>query len=196
MVELATGRFPFCDLSDDDDLSDLDDYATALAEQNKTLTHRDSLAFKTNKEKRKSRRKSKGGFEAFINQADSLNSMSIIELMHQIVREPAPRLGPQFEEEAEEFVDACLAKNPDERHGPKTLLVGVLRFQSDWALLDTFCRNTAGWTTPGIQLSILKPGRKPSNCIATLFSTFIQVTLTFQSFFPDIAPLFCISFIR
>jgi len=48
--------------------------------------------------------------------------MSIIELMHQIVREPAPRLDPQFAEEAQEFVDACLAKDPDERHGPKTLL--------------------------------------------------------------------------
>ena len=154
-------------------MSDLDEYATALAEQSKTLTHRDSLAFKINREKRKSRRKSKGGFEAYINQADSLNSMSIIELMHQIVREPAPRLGPQFEEEAQEFVDACLAKNPDERHGPKTLLVGVLHFHSDWDLLDTLYRNTAGWTMPGIQLSILKPGQKPSNCMATLFSTVI-----------------------
>jgi len=139
LVELGTGRFPFCDdLSDDDNLSDLGDYPTALAEQNKTLTHRDSLAFKTNKEKRKSRRKSKGGLEAYINQAESLNSMSIIELMHQIVREPPPRLGSQFEEEAQEFVDACLAKNPDERHGPKTLLVGFfICFHLDWDLTLT-----------------------------------------------------------
>jgi mitogen-activated protein kinase kinase len=61
----------------------------------------------------------------YMNQADSLGSMSIIELMHQIVREPAPRLGPEFEEEAQEFVDACLAKDPDERHGPKILLVCI-----------------------------------------------------------------------
>lgn len=55
--------------------------------------------------------------------ADGMSSMSIIELMHQIVREPAPRLGSSFDEEAEEFVDACLVKDPDERHSPKTLLV-------------------------------------------------------------------------
>ena len=52
--------------------------------------------------------------------------MSIIELMHQIVKEPAPRLGPEgrFPKEAEEFVDACLLKDPEERKTPKVLLVG------------------------------------------------------------------------
>ena len=54
-------------------------------------------------------------------------SMSIIELMSHIVCEPAPRLGPQFSEEAEEFVNACLIKNPDERHSLKTLLVCISR---------------------------------------------------------------------
>jgi len=128
LVELATGRFPFCDdLSDDEDnRSDLEEeYASALSELNKTPTHRDSFLFNKKKERRKSRRKSKGGLEMYMNQADSLGSMSIIELMHQIVREPAPRLGPEFEEEAQEFVDACLAKDPDERHGPKILLVCI-----------------------------------------------------------------------
>jgi mitogen-activated protein kinase kinase len=52
-------------------------------------------------------------------------SLSIIELMHQIVREPSPRLGSQYDEEAQEFVDACLAKDPDERHTFRTLLVCI-----------------------------------------------------------------------
>ncbi|CAA7263982.1 unnamed protein product [Cyclocybe aegerita] len=112
LVELATGSFPFCDVEDDDDnLSDLDDqYGT-------TPTHRDSFAFNKKKEKRLSKRRSEGA------DLQGEMSLSIIELMHQIVREPAPRIGPQFCEEAQEFVDACLAKDPDERHSPKTLLV-------------------------------------------------------------------------
>jgi len=54
--------------------------------------------------------------------ADGMYSMSIIELMSYILCEPAPRLGPRF---PEEFVNACLMKNPDERHSPKTLLVRI-----------------------------------------------------------------------
>lgn len=68
---------------------------------------------------------------------DNLSSMSIIELMHQIVGDPSPRLGDQFEEEAEEFVDACLMKDPDERHSPKTLLVRFIEFA-----LSHMCRLT------------------------------------------------------
>ena len=56
------------------------------------------------------------------------SALSIIELMHQIVREPSPRLGSQFDEEAQEFVDACLAKDPNERHTPRTLLVCIYIF--------------------------------------------------------------------
>jgi len=132
LIELATGQFPFCDVEDDDNLSDLeeeknsdsDDDASDL--KNKTPTHRDSIFTfrKKNKKKRLSRRASKGMEFG----ADGMSSMSIIELMHQIVSEPAPRLGPQFSEEEEEFVDACLMKDPDLRHTPKTLLVRISRY--------------------------------------------------------------------
>ncbi|KAF9481079.1 STE/STE7/MEK1 protein kinase [Pholiota conissans] len=137
LIELATGRFPFSEsLSDDDDTSDLD----ALREEasnsddsdlddlspdlrDKTPTHRDStFAFNKRQQKRISKRASKRMSKNATFDADGMSSMSIIELMHQIVREPAPRLGASFSEEAEEFVDACLMKNPDERHSPKTLL--------------------------------------------------------------------------
>jgi len=124
LVELANGRFPFIDAlsdDDDDDNSDLDeDYANALAEKNKTPTHRDSFAFNKKRERRLSKRKSKG--IPNLEGEGGMGSMSIIELMHQIVREPAPRIGSEFCEEAQEFVDACLEKDPDERHNPKTLL--------------------------------------------------------------------------
>lgn len=128
LIELATGQFPFCDVEDDDDLSDLEEEKNSDSDnddsdlKNKTPTHRDST-FAFNK-KNKNKRLSKRGMEFG---ADGMSSMSIIELMHQIVREPAPRLGPQFSEEEEEFVDACLMKDPDERHSPKTLLVRTSR---------------------------------------------------------------------
>jgi mitogen-activated protein kinase kinase len=51
-------------------------------------------------------------------------TMSIIELMHHIVREPAPKLPEgRFEKEAEEFVDACLEKEIELRKTPGLLLV-------------------------------------------------------------------------
>lgn len=127
LIELATGQFPFCDVDDDDNLSDLEEEKNSDSDdasdlKNKTPTYRDStFAFnKRNKNKRLSKRGMQFG-------ADGMSSMSIIELMHQIVSEPAPRLGPQFSEEEEEFVDACLMKDPDERHSPKTLLVRTSR---------------------------------------------------------------------
>jgi hypothetical protein len=54
--------------------------------------------------------------------------MSIIELMHQIIKEPAPRLGPEgrFSKDAEAFVDACLMKDVDERRTPGELIVSLL----------------------------------------------------------------------
>ncbi|KAF8815254.1 Pkinase-domain-containing protein [Phlegmacium glaucopus] len=119
LIELAYGRFPFIDslLDDDDNLSDLEiDYAGTLESKNKTPTHRDSFAFRKKEKRRLSGQKNGVGLEG------EGMSMSIIELMQQIVREPPPRLGAEFDEEAQEFVDACLAKDPDERHTPRTLL--------------------------------------------------------------------------
>lgn len=119
LIELALGRFPFSDSYDgpDDDLSDLEDEH----DLGKTATNRDSLMMQSEKMARRiSRRRSKG-----VSLHGGGMTMSIIELMHQIVKEPAPRLGPEgrFAKEAEEFVDACLLKDPDDRKPPKTLLV-------------------------------------------------------------------------
>ncbi|TFK37259.1 STE/STE7/MEK1 protein kinase [Crucibulum laeve] len=150
LIELALGRFPFSetiDSDDDSDLSDLDeseefdDPRSGATEKpnNRTPTHRD-LAFglrspatpksslinmnRANKSatSARSKRQSKG-----VSLEGGGTTMSIIELMHQIVREPAPRLPEdRFPPEAHEFVDACLLKDPEARKTPKMLL------QSKW----------------------------------------------------------------
>ncbi len=51
--------------------------------------------------------------------------MSILELLQHIVNEPAPRLTPEgkFSRDAEDFVDSCLLKDPEQRMTPQDLLV-------------------------------------------------------------------------
>ncbi|RDB18339.1 Dual specificity protein kinase FUZ7 [Hypsizygus marmoreus] len=119
LIELALGRFPFSDAgSDDEDTSDLE----SSSEHHKTAMNRDSLIAIERAEKtakRHNRRRSKG-----VSLHGGGMMMSIIELMHQIVKEPAPRLSPEgrFPKEAEEFVNACLLKDPEERKTPGVLL--------------------------------------------------------------------------
>ena len=133
LIELAYGRLPFADplLDDDDDLSDLEeDYA--FDSKNRTPTYRDSFAIKKKEKRRMSRQKTK-----VADTPGEASSMSIIELMHQIVSEPAPRLGSECDEEAQEFVDACLEKDPDERHTPRTLLVCIYPSLTHLEVLNT-----------------------------------------------------------
>ncbi len=74
---------------------------------------------------KKDKRKSKG-----VSLQGGGMTMSILELLQHIVNEPAPRLTPEgrFLKEAEEFVDACLLKDPDLRKTPKELLVRQSHF--------------------------------------------------------------------
>jgi len=117
LIELAYGRPPFSNRvpDDDDDLSDLEENdANSSDNEDGTPTYR-SFGSRKKEKRRMSRQKT-------IDNQGEVASLSIIELMHQIVSEPPPRLGSQFAEEPQEFVDACLAKDPDERHTPRTLL--------------------------------------------------------------------------
>ncbi|KAG6809234.1 hypothetical protein H0H92_001059 [Tricholoma furcatifolium] len=108
LVELATGRFPFSDsCADDDDENDSD---LETPDNPNTLT----LG-------RTARRKSRP--VSGVSPGEGGGAMSIIELMHQIVKEPAPRLGAEFAPEEDEFVEACLLKDPEARKTPKELLV-------------------------------------------------------------------------
>ncbi|EIN12812.1 Pkinase-domain-containing protein [Punctularia strigosozonata HHB-11173 SS5] len=114
LIELALGRFPFAEsMSDDSDLSDLE--GTLSPGRPVSISTRPS---KEEKRKR-DRRKSKG-----VSLQGGGMTMSILELLQHIVNEPAPRLTPEgrFPKEAEDFVDSCLLKDPDERPTPKQLL--------------------------------------------------------------------------
>jgi len=100
------------------DLSDLDeDYANHDSGDGTPTYH--SFTPKKKEKRRLSRQKTKGVDN---NRGGEMASLSIIELMHQIVSEPSPRLGSHYDEDAQEFVDGCLAKDPDERQTFRTLL--------------------------------------------------------------------------
>jgi len=84
---------------------------------------------------KKDKRKSKG-----VSLQGGGMTMSILELLQHIVNEPAPRLTPEgrFPKEAEEFVDACLLKDPDLRETPKELLVCQSHYQEFQQIYLTF----------------------------------------------------------
>lgn len=72
------------------------------------------------KERKRNRRKSRG-----VSLQGGGMTMSILELLQHIVNEPAPKLTPEgrFPKAAEDFVNSCLLKDPDQRRTPKGLLV-------------------------------------------------------------------------
>lgn len=113
LIELALGRFPFSDASSDD--SDLSDLEGTLSPHRPAPRSDHFAGANSKKEKRKSRGVSLQGGGM---------TMSILELLQHIVNEPAPRLTPEgrYPREAEEFVDSCLVKDPDQRPAPKDLL--------------------------------------------------------------------------
>ncbi|KAG9019277.1 MAP kinase kinase (MEK) [Tulasnella sp. 427] len=122
LIELALGRFPFAE--DDGGDSDFDDFADlqdTLSPSNtreglpppRSRTKKDAAASKKDKRKSKGVSLQGGGM-----------TMSILELLQHIVNEPAPRLTPAgaYPKEADDFIDACLLKDPERRPTPKELL--------------------------------------------------------------------------
>jgi mitogen-activated protein kinase kinase len=121
LIELALGRFPFSEsTSDDSDLSDLEGTLSPGRPQPSTIMEPPPILSKSSK---KDRRKSKG-----VSLQGGGMTMSILELLQHIVNEPAPRLTPEgrFPKEAEDFVDNCLLKDPDQRMTPRDLLVSAV----------------------------------------------------------------------
>ncbi|KDQ62718.1 hypothetical protein JAAARDRAFT_122636 [Jaapia argillacea MUCL 33604] len=112
LIELALGRFPFSDSTDEDD-DDLSSCPSDLSDLESTLSparvkSRESyLAQKASQEAERQARKSQK------------------QLLQHIVNEPAPKLGPEgrFPKESEDFVDGCLLKDPEVRQTPKQLLL-------------------------------------------------------------------------
>ncbi|KAJ4482423.1 Pkinase-domain-containing protein [Lentinula aciculospora] len=124
LIELALGRFPFAESeSDDSDLSDLEGTLSPARPGSMGSIAALSLVPRQKPPKgataRKDKRKSKG-----VSLQGGGMTMSILELLQHIVNEPAPKLTPEgrFPDEAENFVNSCLLKDPDSRKTPKELL--------------------------------------------------------------------------
>lgn len=202
MIELAVGRFPFCDYESgssspsslssgpvdngDDDVeeewgkeeekctddgrnTDADDEVKSACRE-VTSASSSLLTVKPSEKtarigevwvdvtseniRGKRKRKNTGASASWCHGGSEGTTMSIIELMHEIVKEPAPRLsdaGPegQFSMEAEEFVDACLLKDPEERKTPGALLVSSVLYLFLKETHEPFvCRRTNGWKVP------------------------------------------------
>ncbi|KAJ3855009.1 kinase-like domain-containing protein [Lentinula lateritia] len=122
LIELAHGCFPFADTEVDDiylpqpPFSPTEFASPSIAASSTTLSPTTHA--------RRSRRKSKG-----VSVHGGVGTLSILELMHHIVRELPPALitpsiphSKDFAGEAAQFVDYCLRKNPSERMSPKELL--------------------------------------------------------------------------
>lgn len=116
LIELALGRFPFSDAPDSSDDEDKN-----VVDPDATLPHSaqppkiDPTAKKTRRTKDKGVSLSGGG-----------HTMSILELLHHIVNEPAPALYSKsrtFPASAVSFVEGCLDKEPNTRSSPQELLV-------------------------------------------------------------------------
>jgi mitogen-activated protein kinase kinase len=116
LIELALGRFPFSESASDDD-SDLSDFEGTLSPARPVPLEKKKKD--KSKESKRNRRKSKG-----VSLQGGGMTMSILELLQHIVNEPAPKLTSdgRFPKIAEDFVNSCLLKDPDQRQTPKDLL--------------------------------------------------------------------------
>lgn len=114
---------------------------------------------KKEKTSKKDKRKSKG-----VSLQGGGMTMSILELLQHIVNEPAPRLPEgRFPKEAEEFVDSCLLKEPDERETPKDLLVSTSTCSHIRVTNSRLCRIIHGsWPRENLR-STCRLGRTPFN---------------------------------
>ncbi|KAF8628660.1 hypothetical protein AX15_003791 [Amanita polypyramis BW_CC] len=132
LIELALGRFPFAESSDDSESElDLDGTLSPSRPGGLDLGTKTKPRKKTSK---KDKRKSRG-----VSLQGGGMMMSILELLQHIVNEPAPKLTPEgrFPHEAETFVNDCLLKDPDQRKTPKDLLVCL----APYSMLLVNCSN-------------------------------------------------------
>ncbi|KAF8625918.1 hypothetical protein AX17_006644 [Amanita inopinata Kibby_2008] len=133
LIELALGRFPFSESSDSEsDFSELE--ATLSPSRPGELNlGRDSSSKRKSTTSKKDKRKSKG-----VSLQGGGMMMSILELLQHIVNEPAPKLTPEgrFPRDAENFVNACLLKDPEQRKTPKDLLKHIWIEQAQVSNVD------------------------------------------------------------
>jgi serine/threonine protein kinase len=153
LIELALGRFPFSESASDDD-SDLSEFEGTLSPSRPVPL--DKMKDKS-KDRKRNRRKSRG-----VSLQGGGMTMSILELLQHIVNEPAPKLTPEgrFQKAAEDFVNSCLFKDPDQRRTPKDLLVRDLSTAKLRPYLYIYiCRTTNGSQMHERQALIWRCGR-------------------------------------
>lgn len=112
LIELALGRFPFSDPPDtSDDEEEVDPDPTLPISSQRPNIERGT--------------KKKNGDQG-VSLGGGGHTMSILELLHHIVNEPAPQLVSrkrEFPASAVQFVEGCLDKEPTTRKSPQELLV-------------------------------------------------------------------------
>ncbi|KAA1077085.1 MAP kinase kinase (MEK) [Puccinia graminis f. sp. tritici] len=144
LIELALGRFPFSEESDDSDDSGTEEHTlspTKPSGQNVQLSL--DAAFQKREERDRQRREKRRakkeqetlelGVDSGRNQKKKKGAsgvsleggsaqMSILELLQHVVNEPAPKLpADRFKKHTCDFLDACLLKEHDARPTPKML---------------------------------------------------------------------------
>jgi len=158
LIELALGRFPFSESASDDD-SDLSEFEGTLSPSRPVPLDKKKEDIK---EKKRNRRKSRG-----VSLQGGGMTMSILELLQHIVNEPAPKLTSEgrFPKVAEDFVNSCLLKDPDQRRTPKDLLVRGSIESCTLALINGFYSTTNGSQMQKRQALIWRRGRAHSDRI-------------------------------
>ena len=117
LIELALGRFPFSDppdSSDDEDDEEVDPDPTLPLSTARPHIEKGTPS--------KNKKKSDRG----VSLGGGGHTMSILELLHYIVNEPAPRLvsrKKEFPASAVSFIEGCLDKEPTTRKSTQELLV-------------------------------------------------------------------------
>ena len=175
------GRFPFSEDQASDD-SDLEDLQGTLS-PGKPIPSARAIQ-KGSREDKERKRRSMG-----VSLQSGARTMSILELLQHIINKPAPRLMPEgkFPRSAEEFVDACLLKEPEVRKTPKELLVSIFSgVRWGVALVNSLViRCCRGWSTPGHLTLICRLGHPPfdrnrlqarSICLSARFIIYVALS--------------------
>ncbi|POW02258.1 hypothetical protein PSTT_11999, partial [Puccinia striiformis] len=139
LIELALGRFPFAEETNDSDDSGAEEHTLSPTKPSgQNVQQSLDAAFQKREERDRERRekrrakkeqedgelgvqKKKKGASGVSLEGGSAQ-MSILELLQHVVNEPAPKLpADRFQKYTCDFLDACLLKEHDARPTPKTL---------------------------------------------------------------------------
>ncbi|KAI9620372.1 hypothetical protein KEM48_008195 [Puccinia striiformis f. sp. tritici PST-130] len=124
LIELALGRFPFAEETNDSDDSGAEEHTLSPTKPSgQNVQQSLDAAFQKREEQDGElgvQKKKKGASGVSLEGGSA--QMSILELLQHVVNEPAPKLpADRFQKYTCDFLDACLLKEHDARPTPKTL---------------------------------------------------------------------------